>query len=78
MQKMPEFDKIKEEIKKNNKISGVVSAQAQLEAEAQLRAAKPSSGNNGNVTAVSKKPVVKAKPDILSSRPLLGNERSFD
>ncbi|PWW80824.1 cysteine proteinase, partial [Tuber magnatum] len=69
VQRIPEFDKVKEEIKKNNKVSGVVSAQAQLEAEAQLRAAKSSSGNNGNAATRSKKPVVKPKPDTLSSKP---------
>ncbi|CAZ82424.1 unnamed protein product [Tuber melanosporum] len=71
VQKIPQFAKVKEEIKKNNDISGVVSAQAQLEAEAQLRAAKSSSDNRGNAATGSKKPVVKAKPEILSSRPLL-------
>ncbi|RPA96732.1 cysteine proteinase [Choiromyces venosus 120613-1] len=76
MKKIPEFDKVKEEIKKNNEISGVVSAQAQLEAQAQMRALKSSSVNNGNSTIVSKKPDIKPKPDILSSRPFPGDASS--
>jgi ubiquitin carboxyl-terminal hydrolase 8 len=80
--KNPEFTKVKDEIKRNNEIAGTVSAQAQLDAQAQARLGSEGTrplrpegnGLSGRVSESSskKKPEVKAKPDFLSLRLSLG------
>lgn len=65
--KQDDFIKVKEEIYKNNQISGVLSAAAQLEAERVKVQSLPANGISSETTS-KRKPEVRVKPEYLSAR----------